>query len=280
MSNTTENFDKKKYPSRGKKWTNEEEKQLLEEISKNMDIGEIADKHGRTPIGITSRINHIAYKLHKDNAPIDYICYITKLTREEIKNVIIFEEKRDQTIDNDTPGEIDKNDYLMRGKKWTSEEDKQLLDEIRKDMTIGKISTVHGRTRGSILSRINNIVCKLHKDGVPLDYICCITKLPHGKIKNIICHEDKFAENDNNKDEVSAYNRDMENLNICKKIATVEQKLSNVLCLLMPDSVLCTTSVYVPQREETRLLYIYRKLVAIEHKIDGIYNHISGTPLF
>jgi len=46
-------------------WTDEEEKQLLEEIDKDMKKNEIAIKHNRTIGGINSRIIKIAYKIYK-----------------------------------------------------------------------------------------------------------------------------------------------------------------------------------------------------------------------
>ena len=53
------------YPSKmGQKWSDEEEKILLEELNNNIDIEIIAQKHERTLGGINSRRQEIAYKMY------------------------------------------------------------------------------------------------------------------------------------------------------------------------------------------------------------------------
>jgi hypothetical protein len=52
----SQNPDKEYPASTGQKWTDDEEKLLLEELSKNMDIETIAQTHKRTIGGINSRL--------------------------------------------------------------------------------------------------------------------------------------------------------------------------------------------------------------------------------
>ena len=58
----------KEYPSNtGQKWTEEEEKILIEELNKNIDIELIAKTHNRTTGGIQARRKEIAYKMYRNN---------------------------------------------------------------------------------------------------------------------------------------------------------------------------------------------------------------------
>lgn len=72
----------------GSKWTDNEEKQLLDEIARNIDTQIIAEKHGRTLGGINSRIREIAYKMHISNFTIDKIIEATRLTKEQIDEIV------------------------------------------------------------------------------------------------------------------------------------------------------------------------------------------------
>ena len=74
--------------STGTKWTEEEEKRLLEEIKSGIDYTEIASLHNRTRGGILSRLRYIAYKSYLNNISIVDICNITNLTKEEVEDII------------------------------------------------------------------------------------------------------------------------------------------------------------------------------------------------
>jgi hypothetical protein len=79
------------YPSNsnlGKKWTDEEETILSEELNKNIDIEVIAKLHNRTVGGIQSRIKKIAYKLYSSNNSMEEIIVKTKLNEEQIIETI------------------------------------------------------------------------------------------------------------------------------------------------------------------------------------------------
>ena len=79
----------KEYPSNHlKKWSDEEEIELLEELNKNIDIEIIAQNHNRTKGGISSRCQHIAYKMYLKNISIEEIIEKTKLDKKSIKEII------------------------------------------------------------------------------------------------------------------------------------------------------------------------------------------------
>jgi hypothetical protein len=110
----------KDYPSNmGQKWSDEEELLLLEELSNNIDIETIAQKHNRTVGGINSRRREIAYKMYLKHFSTEEIIRKTKLDYDSIKQTIDKRQCRRQSIDkkNTTTQlenvfiSINKNDY-------------------------------------------------------------------------------------------------------------------------------------------------------------------------
>ena len=84
----SQNSDKE-YPSNtGKKWTDEEETLLLEELSKNIDIKLIAQCHNRTTGGVNARRREIVYKLYRNNNSMEEIILKTKLDEDQIIETI------------------------------------------------------------------------------------------------------------------------------------------------------------------------------------------------
>ena len=71
-----------------KKWTTDEEEQLLQEIADSKDINDIATAHARSVGGVAIRIKEIAYKMHSSNIPIDEISSKTKLSVDEITDIV------------------------------------------------------------------------------------------------------------------------------------------------------------------------------------------------
>ena len=84
----------------GKKWSQEEHQQLLEELEKKIDITEIAMIHKRNYGGIKSRINGIAYKMYNDKVSLDVIYEKTGVDKEELEEYIKREASR-QKMNND-----------------------------------------------------------------------------------------------------------------------------------------------------------------------------------
>ena len=68
----------------GNKWTELEEMLLIDELSENKSIDDIAKNHSRTVCGIKARCKDIAYKLYRQNKPIEEITMTTKLSETDI----------------------------------------------------------------------------------------------------------------------------------------------------------------------------------------------------
>jgi hypothetical protein len=73
---------------KGQLWTDEEEMQLLKEIRKKKTIEEIATIHARTKGGIQSRLRELAYRYFCNERPIEDICILTGLEKNEVVDII------------------------------------------------------------------------------------------------------------------------------------------------------------------------------------------------
>ena len=80
----------------GKKWTDIEEQQLLNELEIQMDLEAIAQNHNRTAGGIQSRINGIIYQMYIDGKPINDIMKQLNKTEEECNAIISHQTTKDK----------------------------------------------------------------------------------------------------------------------------------------------------------------------------------------
>lgn len=119
----------------GKKWTDEEETILSEELNKNIDIEVIAKLHNRTVGGIQSRIKKIAYKLYSSNNSMEEIIVKTKLNEEQIIETIKTQENnlKKSITENKKPFSIESEMYEMKN------DIKQLKNTINELLEIMKI---------------------------------------------------------------------------------------------------------------------------------------------
>jgi len=72
----------------GKKWTELEEQQLLNELEINMDCHALAENHNRTPGGIRSHIYDMAYRMHSNKIPKEEIMEKMRLTPAHLEDII------------------------------------------------------------------------------------------------------------------------------------------------------------------------------------------------
>ena len=87
------------YPTNmGQKWTDEEEKTLLQELDKNINIEIIARTHNRTIGGIRGRQRLIAYNMYVKKVSIEEIIRKTKLDEEQIMETITRKENPQKRV--------------------------------------------------------------------------------------------------------------------------------------------------------------------------------------
>ena len=96
-----QNLDKLAPSNMGKKWNDEEEAALLDELEKDMDMNQIAQNHKRTVGAISFRLEDIAYKMNSKEVPMEEIIRKTRLTEERIIETI---QKRQQAQDQPNRG--------------------------------------------------------------------------------------------------------------------------------------------------------------------------------
>ena len=127
----------KEYPSNmGKKWSDEEETLLLQELNDNIDIKMITQKHKRTIGGINARRREIAYKMYVKKMSIEDIIKQTRLDYSCIEQTI---QKRQNNNSNNKTKKVDnvfisinKNDYmeLQNDVKNTKNDIKQIKNTL------------------------------------------------------------------------------------------------------------------------------------------------------
>ena len=83
------NPDKDIPANMGSKWTDTEERALLDSTRNNLDIEEIAKKHGRTQGAISARLEVVAMRMYEDNRyDTEYIEELTKMNESRIQEAI------------------------------------------------------------------------------------------------------------------------------------------------------------------------------------------------
>jgi hypothetical protein len=75
-------------PNIGKKWTDLEEQQLLNELEICMEYREIAINHGRTEGGITAHINDMVYRLYLEQKPKEEIMKLLHVSDKDFDYTI------------------------------------------------------------------------------------------------------------------------------------------------------------------------------------------------
>jgi len=75
-------------PNIGKKWTDLEEQQLLNELEICMEYREIAINHGRTEGGISAHINDMVYRLYLEQKPKEEIMKLLHVSDKEFDYTI------------------------------------------------------------------------------------------------------------------------------------------------------------------------------------------------
>ena len=119
----------KEYPNNlGKKWTDEEDQTLLEELHNNVDINVIAEIHKRSIGGINARRKEIAYNMYCNNISMEEIIVKTKLDENQITERI----KRRQHIPKKNETEINKPLFIENEIKEMNNEIKEMKNEIKK----------------------------------------------------------------------------------------------------------------------------------------------------
>lgn len=71
----------------GKRWTEEEEKQMVEEI-KTLSVEEVAKIHKRMPGGISARLCLVAARLLKEGKTMEEVVLATKQSKDNIEDFI------------------------------------------------------------------------------------------------------------------------------------------------------------------------------------------------
>jgi len=154
--NKTELVNNNELPTRnGKKWTDEEHKILLVNLSKKNELEKISEILGRTLNSIICKRDQIIYKEYKNNNEMNEEKFIEKICDE----FNITGKKFWEVINENNNRELEQiKTFSRKGKIWTEEEQKILLLNLNKKFNLETISEILGRTVGSIRSKRDQIM--------------------------------------------------------------------------------------------------------------------------
>jgi len=144
----------------GLKWTNDEEKQLMDEISQGIDIDTICKNHGREIGGIKSRISMFIVNKYNDNYTIEELSDMFKINTTIIEEII---EKNESRIKNK---KCNDDKISMHGEKWTDDEENKLIEELQSGLNNEWISANHKRTISSINAKIKMLILQDCVNGI------------------------------------------------------------------------------------------------------------------
>jgi hypothetical protein len=116
--------------NKGKKWTDEEDELLLNELKLNNNFGLIAINHKRTTSSISARTKKLIYDMYLKNMSIDEITQITNLNSTYINETIeqekIYSQKRSKTKQKTKPT----HEYELNDIKKDIHELKQSIKDL------------------------------------------------------------------------------------------------------------------------------------------------------
>lgn len=112
-------------------WTDDEDKQLIKEISEDKSISEIAKIHQRMTGGIESRIRHLAAKFSNEGKPVEEIKDILNISIESINYAVEKRKRREsKKLDKSTTVKNSEPD-VQYTKEDTLNDIKHILQDIK-----------------------------------------------------------------------------------------------------------------------------------------------------
>lgn len=175
--------DEEKISRVGKKWVEEEDAILIEEITNKIPLEDIALEHKRTIVGIKSRIiSKIMYPKYKnDNVSMNDLAIEYNIEKELVEKYINKIEERSQNKKISNVSKVDdnkieeKSQMIMQYKKWDKEQDRQLLDLYSEGFDIDMIANKCSRTKQAIKLRLEHLCFNYFKNDmirIKDDIIC------------------------------------------------------------------------------------------------------------
>ena len=175
--------DEEKISRVGKKWVEEEDAILIEEITNKIPLEDIALEHKRTIVCIKSRIiSKIMYPKYKnDNVSMNDLAIEYNIEKELVEKYINKIEERSQNKKISNVSKVDdnkieeKSQMIMQYKKWDKEQDRQLLDLYSEGFDIDMIANKCSRTKQAIKLRLEHLCFNYFKNDmirIKDDIIC------------------------------------------------------------------------------------------------------------
>lgn len=140
-------------------WSVKEVNELIENFKKGLTIEQIAELHDRTIISIYFKRRNLLSQLYYNK------------TFNENDILSIFNISYDTLIyyinrDKPPPSDYSDINFSNKGKLWSGDEDILLIENLKRNLPLYKISEIHQRTIKGIDARILYLACKLHINGI------------------------------------------------------------------------------------------------------------------
>lgn len=170
----------------GKKWKNEEEEELLNELLQNIDIETISKNHRRSIGSIHSRIEYIVYNMFINNILIDEIINKTNLSKDNIIRIIHIKQIKNKCVNKPIINLYD-NFSTLNSKLNNNIESKDINKNISKDEKLNNIIQIYDLQEESI-KNLNNFD-QLEKKNIDISIVDEIVEIKKQlKTINITLH--------------------------------------------------------------------------------------------
>lgn len=178
---------------KGKRWTPEEDAQLLEQVNNGISLDDIATTHQRSVAAITMRILMHATKAIQNGMSVEDAAIHYKLPADRIAQGLIKSPKSPKVNDTELPILIPNVNapakHINKGKRWTPEEDAQLLQRLISGSSVDDIALAHERKIPAVKRRIFSLSIAAHTNGMPLEDVSRIYRVPSDKITTRIAKQ-------------------------------------------------------------------------------------------
>ncbi len=121
--------------------------------------------------------------------------------------------------------------YKNNGKRWSDEEDEQLIQELSQNLSFEELSNVHQRSISALKARINIKAVNDHKNGVDLEVIYSRYNLNETTFNEALIYVNKKEEEKGEKGEKGEKKKEKVKSEKVEQVQNVEEKEINTLLL-------------------------------------------------
>jgi transposase len=165
----------------GKRWSKQEEEELLSELRQNMSTAVIAANHKRTQNAIKAEIEKLMFAQYSNGKSVEEIAQEFNVSRDIITKTVIV----NTTTKQEKP-ETNRNN----GKKWSLSDTSRLTEYLKLGRTIKDIASILERSETGVLIQIKLLITSLK---LITPYEKLLTQFPSQEMRDIITDLQKLG---------------------------------------------------------------------------------------